>query len=405
VLARSIFGATVATVLAGCIDWEALSTSYDPDAPLDVACAAFVLAGATHSCARLTDGRLYCWGDNRFGQLGTGDRAARPRPTEISVGGLAVGRVDLPAGGGDLTSPLGVFACAITTDAALWCWGDNAHGQLGQGTLEPSPTPARVATLSGVARAAGGGSHVCAHTHAGALHCWGRNLEGQLGTASLRSRSSPVAVTTGQAVDRVAAGVAHSCARGTDGSLRCWGANDRGQLGDGTTDGRPSPVLVSGLDGVQSVAAGGRHSCAYTTSGTAHCWGDNARGQLGSSAGAMVTAPTAVALPNGVKVAHVYAGGLHACALDAGAELWCWGDNEHGQLGTDDVESRATPAPAASETLGTDVAAASAGGAHSCAVKRDGSAWCWGDNLYGQLGVPGTPAQSRTPVRVIAPCR
>jgi alpha-tubulin suppressor-like RCC1 family protein len=108
-------------VLAACHDWSALSSAYEGQG----ICAAYVVAGPTHSCVRLSNGALYCWGDNRFGQLGVGDTLPRKTPARLDFGALGVAKVYLPSGDGELSSDLGVFTCAITTDNAFWCWGGN----------------------------------------------------------------------------------------------------------------------------------------------------------------------------------------------------------------------------------------------------------------------------------------
>jgi len=154
---------------------------------------------------------------------------------------------------------------------------------------------------------------------------------------------------------------------------------------------------------VSSVSAGGTHTCAYTSDGSAWCWGNNQQGQLGSAAGDVSTEPAEVDL-GGDKVAHVYAGGAHSCAAKVDGSLWCWGSNTYGQLGTGDDDPRLAPAQAGPSVLGNDVSAASSGAAHTCALKKDGSVWCWGNNQYGQLGVASAGPSRSTPIEVIERC-
>src|SRR5262249_61128741 len=126
------------------------------------------------SCARTTDGVLLCWGDNRYGQLGTSDNEPRSSPTAIRVGGLEVTRVDLPIDFGDPAAALAVFSSAVTADGVLWSWGSNQYGALGTGDVEPSSTPARITDLAApVARSSGGAGHVCALRSDGSVWCWG----------------------------------------------------------------------------------------------------------------------------------------------------------------------------------------------------------------------------------------
>src|SRR6185369_8967782 len=138
-LMRRCFAAVVSiVVLGGCNDWSSLSSTYNGDS----ACVAFVVAGDTHTCARLADGSVTCWGDNRFGQLGSGDKEEHARAKVALDVGAA--KVFLPAGDGDITADRAVYACAITTDNVLWCWGDNRFGQLGTGDTTTKLVPARV---------------------------------------------------------------------------------------------------------------------------------------------------------------------------------------------------------------------------------------------------------------------
>jgi alpha-tubulin suppressor-like RCC1 family protein len=388
-------------LFAGCNDWESLSKTFGAD----TACVAFVVAGDTHTCARLADGSLTCWGDNRFGQLGTGD-TQKHATAKVALGGLGATRVFLPTGAGDVTSDTAAFGCAVTTDNRLSCWGDNRFGQLATGDQTARPKPTVVDALEGeVSKAANGPGHTCAEMADGALYCWGRNTAGQLGTGDKQQRLVPAKVTTPIAIERLAAGAAFTCVRGTDGSLYCFGANEYGQLGLGNNDPQTKPTKVTGLTGqVVRLSAGAGHTCVFTADGIVSCWGDNREGQLGTGDRTQRTTPSKID-PNGLgAVTQIYAGGSHTCAQRVDGSLWCWGSNRFGQLGTGDTEPRLTPTEVAPDILGTNVAAAYAGGAHTCAVKTDGSVWCWGNNQYGQLGVDVGPLAT-APVRVRPPCQ
>ena len=133
-----------ALALSACHDWSALSTSWEGEG----VCVTYVVAGPTHTCARMSSGALYCWGDNRFGQLGVGDTTAHQAPVRVAFGALGVSKVYLPSGDGELSADTGLFTCAITTDNALWCWGSNRFGQLGTGDTELRSTPALVKGLT-----------------------------------------------------------------------------------------------------------------------------------------------------------------------------------------------------------------------------------------------------------------
>ena len=243
----------------------------------------------------------------------------------------------------------------------MWCWGQNYYGQLGDGTTQTRPAPVAVGGLgTGVVALAAGADHTCAVTSAGIPWCWGANSSGQLGDCSATSRSAPVAVYgLGYGVVGVAAGDNHSCAVTIGGAAWCWGQNYNGQLGNGTTTSATcGPVGVSGLgSGVAAISGGVNYTCARTGAGALMCWGSNWQGQLGDGTTNNRTAPVAVTgLSSGVAI--VDAGESHSCAVTSEGALWCWGDNDSGQVGDFTTTQRLTPVrvlgfrPAASDVNG-----------------------------------------------------
>ena len=239
--------------------------------------AVALATGYGHVCARLADGTMRCWGENRQGQLGNGTTASPGTPHPVTVSGIT--------GLGAFTT--GAYhTCAVPADGKVRCWGRNDMGQLGDGTLTSSSTPVQVETgsgpLTGVTALAGGGSHTCALLSNGTVRCWGENDQGQLGDGTTLSKRNGIAVTGISTAIAISSGWEHSCAVLADGTVRCWGANAFGQLGDGTTTLRPTPVPVSGITGAVGVTAGWwHHSCALLDDGTVKCWGANDWGQLG----------------------------------------------------------------------------------------------------------------------------
>ena len=381
-LARALL-ATVGLLLAGAMQGPAMAAGLG---------ITQLSTGDDHTCALTGAGGVDCWGWNGHGQLGDGTTTARSIP--VSVSGLSSGVAAISAGR--------YHTCALTTAGAVKCWGDNSHGQLGDGTTTPRSTPVAVSGLSsGVAAISAGGYHTCALTTAGAVKCWGDNGYGQLGDGTTTARSAPASVSgLSSGVAAISAGGEHTCALTTAGAVKCWGAGSSGQLGDGTGTSRSTPVDVSGLSsGVAAISAGYYYTCAVTSTGGLKCWGYDNYGQLGDGTIASTPRFTPVSV-SGLSsgVAAVSAGYYHACALTSTGGVKCWGFNAYGQLG--DATTTDRPAPVNVNRMSSGMAAISAGGEHTCALSTAGVAFCWGANSSGQLG-DGTTTPRSAPVDVI----
>jgi len=247
-------------------------------------------AGDRHTCA-IAAGAVRCWGDDEQAQRGDGDIVSGEvcsGPAGIPVPGMPpVDAVELAAGN--------QHTCARLADGTVRCWGRNGSGELGDGGSENRSSPVAVMGLSNAAEIVAGNRHTCARLMDGTVRCWGDNTAGQFGDGSTASRRSPVTVTGLTGVVQIAAGWFHTCARLMDGTARCWGNNINGQLGDGTNANRLSPVAVMGLTNVVELAAGTFHTCARLMDGTVRCWGDNRSAQLGDGTRTTRSAPVAVA--------------------------------------------------------------------------------------------------------------
>lgn len=204
-----------------------------------------VSAGGLHTCALAGDGSVLCWGDGSSGQLGQG--AAEDSGTPVAVAGLAAPAVEIAAGS--------YHTCARLADGGVACWGANRFGQLGDGTRTTRTRAVAVAGLAGPAvDVEAGASFTCALLAGGAVQCWGSNELGELGQGfdarppGPDDPADPPATVEGLAQGVVALRLAgnHACARKEDGTLLCWGANELGQLGDGTVEGRDVPVPWKG---------------------------------------------------------------------------------------------------------------------------------------------------------------
>ncbi|MBK9517017.1 MAG: hypothetical protein IPO09_06600 [Anaeromyxobacter sp.] len=356
---------------------------------------AAVATGGDQACALTSDGSVQCWGANGSGQLG-----------RTGVGGPAPGEVAGLVGGVSAVAVGGRHACAIR-GGTVWCWGADDLGQLGDGAATSSgPTPVSTG-LGGATRLAAGADHTCALS-GGQVRCWGANVKGQVGTGAAGGPVTAPALVAGLGgVEELAASADTTCAR-SGGQVRCWGANGSGQVGSGSA--LPAvvttPTLVAGLPGpAASIAVGGQHACAVVAGAAVpdddglSCWGANAEGQLGTGAvGSPLLAPTrSIGLDNNARAVLAIAGTAFTCMGKDALGLKCGGRNDQGQAGggVDPLLD------GADVSFGGNVAAASAGDDHACALvdltpppaaSRTLVVKCWGRNAEGQLGRATVPA-------------
>ena len=268
-----------------------------------------VAAGYDHSIVLASDGTVYTWGYNFYGQLGNGNTGTDSNvPVAVSTSGT-------PMAGKTITQVAAGYdhSIALASDGTVYTWGYNDYGQLGNGNPgTDSNVPVAVSTsgtpMAGktITQVAAGGGHSIALASDGTVYTWGLNVAGQLGNGNTGTDSNvPVAVSTGEelsgkTITQVAAGIAHSIALASDGTVYTWGYNDYGQLGNGNPGTNSNvPVAVSTI-GVLSgktitqVAAGGYYSIALASDGTVYTWGDNYYGQLGTRNNINYYVPVAV---------------------------------------------------------------------------------------------------------------
>lgn len=346
-----------------------------------------VSAGSFHTCAGIDATAVLCWGLDDSSQLGGGTPGPVGR-REYVEGAAHVARVEV---GGE-------HSCLVRDDGTLLCWGHNGNGQIGDGTTRQRWAPVPVDGLDGtVLDVSIGRYHTCTVLGDRSVRCWGRNAHGQIGDGTLDDALLPREVDGLTEATAIAAGERHTCVLHTDGTVSCWGDNSSGQLGDGTTVGRRRPVPVPGVDDAVAITAGDRHTCVITAGRTLRCWGRNGFRQLGDGTTTDRTGPVDVSDVRDVR--SVTAGEHHTCALVADGRALCWGRGSAGQLGAgtlDGVREDLGHPPVA--VLLDGVTAIDAGGVHTCAVARE-RLYCWGSNTSSQLGDLGTSA-SATPVLV-----
>ncbi len=343
-----------------------------------------VSSSGSHTVALKSDGTVWAWGSNRYGQLGDGSTTDSPTPVQVS--GLT-GVTAVAAGG--------VHTAALKSDGTVWVCGSNVYGQLGDGTTNQSATPVRVLGLTGVTAISAGGYHTVALKGDHTVWTWGYNGSGQLGIPfATTQRTTPIQVSGLTDITGIATGLYHTVAMLSDGTVYAWGYNDQGELGNGSTSNSAAPVQVSGLTGVTAIAAGGYHTLALK-GGTVQAWGWNVYGQLGDGITTQRTIPVQVLGLTGVTA--IGAGGYHSVALKGDGTAWAWGSNSKDQLGDGTNTQRNTPVQVANFTGGVNV---TAGWEHSLALKFDGTVRAWGVNDHGQLG-DGTITPRTAVVQVV----
>jgi len=304
-----------------------------------------ISAGQHHTAAIRTDGSLYTWGHNRWGQLGDSTTENRYNPQKI------LDDVVYVSAGYSHTA-------AIRSDGSLWIWGRNFRGKLGDGTTIDRHYPIKI--MDNVTAVALGNFYTMAIKTDGSLWAWGNNDAGQIaGTTNANwYYATPQKIMND--VIAVSAGSSHVLSIKSDGSLYTWGSNHFGELGDGTTI---SHIPIRIMDNVVQASAGDGHTAAVKTDGSLWVWGLNSYGQVGD--GTISGRYTGEYIAEGVPGFIIF---------------------HPGQL---------TPVK-----IMDDVAEVSAGGSHTMAIKTDGSLWAWGANHAGQLG-DGTTIDQHTPLRII----
>jgi alpha-tubulin suppressor-like RCC1 family protein len=357
-----------------------------------------VSVGLNHSLAIRSDNKLFSWGANYGGALGTevyGSR--RNSPLQIGTSNwirIAAGRN---------------HNLAIRSDSKLFAWGDNGYGAVGNGVTGSAVwEPVQIGTSNWTAIAAGHG-HSLAIRSDSKLFAWGGNYFGNLGLGDNTNRSSPVQVGSSNWT-AIAAGTFHSMAIRSGGSLFAWGDNGSGQLGLNDTTRRSSPVQI-GSSAWTAIAAGGYHCLAIRSGGRLFSWGYSNNGQLGlpnNPYGYLPnqSSPVQVGTSNWTAVA---AGRRHSLAIRSGGSLFVWGYNNEGNLGQGNLVLARSPVqiggnPKASLISPVQVGSSNwttvaAGTFHSLAIRSGGSLFAWGNNGVGQLGLNNTTNRS-SPVQV-----
>lgn len=432
--------------------------------------------GNAITCGVRDDNSGYCWGENEMGELGIGSygtnySAPQAVPGDwhaFSVDGefscairanktlTCFGDGNGPFGGtlslgsstfkiySTSTVPIDDSAtsgstwidisnhdfatCGIRDDGTGWCWGSEARNNLARGgsNINTSTRSFHIPTaidLTGVSGSAwtqmdGGHDEGCGIRDDGTAWCWGWNYSGSTGCSGCTLYHRPLAVTTtgvtGTIWTSITLSVSTACGIRDDGTGYCWGEGSDGQIGNGASAdvNAPAPISTAGVTGTAwtSILSGGHAVCGVRNDGSGYCWGDSAYSKIGdNNATSDPNTPQLVSTAgvSGSAWNHISTGQTHSCGIRDDGSAWCWGWGNSGALGNGANSTSAVPV--AVSTTGVEGSTwtkiivsnrmPSASNAHSCGIRNDGSMWCWGDNERGQLG-NGTTTDTNVPVKV-----
>jgi alpha-tubulin suppressor-like RCC1 family protein len=370
-----------------------------------------------YTCALLSGGSVDCWGENRDGELGDGTNEG-PEQCGGYIG-FVCSRVPVPVTGITDATAIAAGAshtCALLSNGGVECWGEGGYGQLGDGTEagpeqciegEPSPCSTKPIAVSAIINAtaiAAGDLHTCALLSTGGVDCWGYSQFGQLGDGPHDYGSAtPAAVRGITDATAISAGGNQTCALLATGGVDCWGYNYEGELGDGTSENSAVPVPVTGINDAKAISVGS-NTCALLSTGRVDCWGSDYAGALGDGTnsgsetcktyrGETVPCSRAPVEVNNLRDATAIAvGDGDTCALLSNRRVRCWGGNYAGNLG-DGTKSgpetcktyrgATTPCSRIPVTVNNlSNATAISGGVDTCAVLAAGGIECWGQTAF-----------------------
>lgn len=375
-------------------DGDADAALPPPTYDFTIACAAtpcvkqLAARGGSHACALLQEGTVSCWGANESGQLGTGPSDAEPMPafltTPRTVNGISNAASVAAVGTG-----LAGTSCVVSKTGDVACFGSDASGQLGRGGATSTAAHPEPMVVDGLKAKSIGLANTFAFAISDDDRAWSWGMNDSLQLARMdddpsNATSATRAIRLADPLRAVAGTSDNGFAVTEAGTVLSWGKSTDSQLARASslvTDPVPAAIALADIVGI---ASGTSHVCALSHGGGLYCWGENERGQLGIGILGTQVLPAPVSLPEGVQAVALFAGGDDTCIIAANGDLHCWGANGSGQLGV--AAGAAQPRPRRIEGLDEQVVSAAVMDGTICALRRGGSVACWGDNLVGQLG-------------------
>ncbi len=316
-----------------------------------------IWGGARGTIVLKSDGAVWTWGLNSFGKLGIGD--TNPVLMNVPVEVHGPGNVSYF---NSVQAIMGceTHNVALKSDGTVWSWGYNAFGQLGNGTTNDAWTPIQTGLgatppLTNVTKLGGRPYFTLAVKSDGTIWAWGMNRYGQMGNGTVNPLPGPQVTVPGLVSNswpggavnsprQVTCGYQFGAALLTNGTVWTWGSGSHGELGNGTTGSSYYPAQVPGLTNITAISAGWFHILALRSDGTVWDWGNNANGELGD--GSALNRPSPVQVLNVSNIVSVSGGDSHSTALAADGTVWKWGLNDLGELGNGTTNAVANPSPA-----------------------------------------------------------
>jgi alpha-tubulin suppressor-like RCC1 family protein len=313
-----------------------------------------IWGGARGTIVLKSDGTVWTWGANFDGKLGVGETNTVRSSVPMEVhgpGNIGYFNSVKAVMGGEIHN------VALKSDGTVWAWGWNAFGQLGNGTTSDSWTPTQAGLtanppLTNVTMLGGRPYFTLAVKTDGSIWAWGMNQFGQMGNGTVTPFSSPPVSVPGMVTNswpgglinsprQVTCGYQFGAALLTNGTVWTWGSGTHGELGQGAVTTSYYPAQVSGLTNITAISAGWFHILALKSDGTVWDWGNNTSGELGD--GTVINRSNAVQVLNVSNIVSVTGGDSHSSALAANGIVWKWGRNDVGELGIGNADNNAHP--------------------------------------------------------------
>jgi len=341
-------------------------------------------SGDFHTLGIKTDGTLWAWGDNTYGQLGDGTTINKNTPTKI--GSSADWQSIFP---GDLCS------FAIKSDGSLWAWGINVYGILGDGSTINKKTPTRIGNDYNWKFVSNNAYNTLAQKNDNSIWAWGSNSNGTLGNGSNIDSQIPVQVGNETTWKSISAGALFSIGIKNDGTIWAWGSGYYGELGNGNLGNVNIPTQIGISNDWSSISASYHTILAKKIDGTLWGWGWNKNGELGDGTTNGSNYPIQIGTSSDWDIIGIGPGNSYGIKTDG--SLWTWGDNTAGQLGNGNFNNNYIPSKIANTFSIQDI---SLGNLSATVLTNQKDLYSWGGNEHGQFGNGQFSIKNNTPILI-----